>query len=252
MNFAGGGRMLEKLAGPNATRRTRAATRWRTLTVGENPWNERRAEDEPWLREPRPAAVREAAQQALLVPATRFLTKPAVIGAADLMHTPQPAILAPNHESDIDTPLVLLALPHAWRARTVVGAASDRWYRKRAYGIVAGFWINTFPFDRGGGQRRGLAASAAHLRAGRNVLLFPQGTRGAGPEGYRAGVAELALLAHVPIVPVLIEGSALVMPKGRGVNRRARTRVTFYRHLQPRPGETPQQLTERLQRKLTA
>ena len=42
---------------------------------------------------------------------------------------------------------------------------------------------------RGGGQRRGLAASAAHLREGRNVLLFPQGTRGAGPEGYRAGVA---------------------------------------------------------------
>ena len=65
-------------------------------------------------------------------------------------------------------------------------------------------------------------------------------------------MAELALLANVPIVPVLVEGSALVMPKGRGVNRRARTRVTFFRHLEPRAGETPQQLTERLQRKLTA
>ena len=170
-----------------------------------------------------------------------------MIGAEDLVHAPQPAILAPNHESDIDTPLVLLALPHAWRSRTVVGAASDRFYRKRGYAIASGFWINTFPFDRGGGQRRGLAAAAAHLREGRNVLLFPQGTRGAGPEGYRAGVAELALTAGAPIIPIHIEGTALVMPKGRGLNRRAKTKVTFARPLHPRPGETPTQLTERLQ-----
>jgi 1-acyl-sn-glycerol-3-phosphate acyltransferase len=130
--------------------------------------------------------------------------------------------------------------------RTVVGAASDRWYRRRAYGLAAGFWINTFPFDRGGGQRRGLAAAAAHLREGRNILLFPQGTRGAGPAGYRAGVAELALTAGVPVIPVHIAGSALVMPKGRGVNRRGRTTVTFARPLHPRPGETPEQLTVRL------
>ena len=170
-----------------------------------------------------------------------------MIGAEDLIHAPQPAILAPNHESDVDTPLVLLSLPYAWRTRTVVGAASDRFYRKRGYALAAGFWINTFPFDRGGGQRRGLAAAAAHLREGRNVLLFPQGTRGAGPEGYRAGVAELALAAGAPIIPVHIEGTALVMPKGRGLNRRAKTKVTFARPLHPRPGETPAELTARLQ-----
>ena len=252
MRFAQGGRTLERLAGGNATRRERTPRRWRTLTVGEDPWRETRAEDAPWLRERRPAMVREAAQQTLLFPATRFLAKPQVIGAHDLIHAPQPAILAPNHESDIDTPLLLLALPHAWRMRTVVGAASDRWYRKRAYGLIAGFWINTFPFDRGGGQRRGLAAAAQHLRQGRNVLLFPQGTRGAGPEGYRAGVAELALAANVPVVPVHIEGSALVMPKGRGVNRRARTRVTFARPLHPRSGETADELTVRLRTAIEA
>jgi 1-acyl-sn-glycerol-3-phosphate acyltransferase len=246
VRFAGGGRALERLAGGNPGTRQGTPRRWRTLTAGPDPWNERRAEDAPWLREPRPAMVREAAQQALLFPATRFLARPTVIGARDLIHAPQPAILAPNHESDIDTPLLLMALPHAWRMRTVVGAASDRWYRKPAYGLIAGFWINTFPFDRGGGLRRGLAAAAAHLREGRNVLLFPQGTRGAGPEGYRAGVAELALAANVPIVPVHIAGSALVMPKGRGVNRRARTTVRFLRPLQPRAGETAEELTARL------
>jgi 1-acyl-sn-glycerol-3-phosphate acyltransferase len=190
--------------------------------------------------------VREVAQQALLFPAARFLAMPTVKGAQDLIHAPQPAILAPNHESDIDTPLVLMALPRAWRANTVVGAASDRFYRKRAYALTSGFWINTFPFDRGGGQRRGLAAAAAHLRDGRNVLLYPQGTRGAGPDAYRAGVAELALTTDAPIVPVRITGSALIMPKNRGLNRRARTTITFSRPIFPRAGESPQELTRRI------
>jgi 1-acyl-sn-glycerol-3-phosphate acyltransferase len=248
MKFAQGGRRLEKLAGANkaGSRAPSAPRKWPTLTAGKDPWAERGVEDQAWLREPRPALLREIAQQTLLFPATRAVSMPTIVGAEDLVHAPQPAILAPNHESDIDTPLVLLALPHAWRSRTVVGAASDRFYRKRGFAIASGFWINTFPFDRGGGQRRGLAAAAAHLREGRNVMLFPQGTRGAGPEGYRAGVAELALTAGVPIIPIHIEGTALVMPKGKGLNRRGKTKVTFARPLQPRPGETPGQLTQRL------
>ena len=250
MKFAQGGRALERLAGTSGSR-PKTPRKWRTITVGKDPWRDRTAEDEAWLREPAPARVREAAQQALLFPATRFVAKPTVIGAGDLIHAPQPAILAPNHESDIDTPLVLLSLPYAWRKRTVVGAASDRFYAKRAYALSSGFWINTFPFDRGGGQRRGLAAAAAHLRDGRNVLLYPQGTRGAGPAAYRAGVAELALTADAPIIPIQITGSALIMPKNRGLNRRAKTTVTFARPIHPRPGETPQELTQRMVDSLT-
>jgi len=251
MKFAQGGRALEKLAGGNAGKRASTPRKWRTITVGQDPWRDRTLEDEAWLREPTPSKVREAAQQALLFPATRFLAMPKIIGAKDLIHAPQPAILAPNHESDIDTPLVLLSLPYAWRKRTVVGAASDRFYRKRGYALASAFWINTFPFDRGGGQRRGLAAAAAHLRDGRNVLLYPQGTRGAGPDAYRAGVAELALTAGAPIIPIHITGSALIMPKNRGLNRRAKTTVTFARPIHPRPGETPQELTRRMVESLT-
>ncbi|HEY7076689.1 MAG TPA: lysophospholipid acyltransferase family protein [Solirubrobacteraceae bacterium] len=246
MRFASGGRTLERLAGGNPSGAPRAPRRWRTITVGPDPWAGRYAEDEEWLRDPGPSAAREILQQALLFPATRFMVRPRVIGAADLMHAPQPAILAPNHESDLDTPLVLLALPRAWRPNTVVGAASDRFYRRRRYALAAGLWINTFPFDRGGGQRRGLAAAAAHLREGRNVLLFPQATRGAGPEGYRSGVAELALTTGVPVVPIHVGGSGLAMPKGRGLDRRARATIAFGRPLYPRPDEVATELTERL------
>ena len=60
-------------------------------------------------------------------------------------------------------------------------------------------------------------------------------------------MAELALTADASIIPIHITGSALIMPKNRGLNRRARTTVTFARPLHPRPGESAAELTRRLQ-----
>ena len=123
MRFARGGRALERLAGPNA-RSVRAS---RNAGPRSRPGRTRGPTAPP--RTSRGCAtaarrsLREVAQQTLLFPATRAFAQPTVIGAADLIHAPQPAILAPNHESDIDTPLVLASLPYAWRSRTVVGAA---------------------------------------------------------------------------------------------------------------------------------
>jgi 1-acyl-sn-glycerol-3-phosphate acyltransferase len=252
MRFAGGGRALERLAGAPSPRGPSVPRRWRTTRVPQQHWQPDEVGDLPWLRERGPSLAREALQQGLLFPATRVASRPRVIGAADLMHAPQPAVLAPNHQSDLDTPLVLLALPRPWRVRTVVGAASDRFYRRRRHALLAGLWINTFPFDRGGGQRRGLAAAAAHLREGRNVLLYPQATRGAGQEGYQTGVAELCLATGTPVIPVHVGGSALVMPKGRGLDRRGTTTVSFGRPLYPGDGEAPAELTDRLSRAVAA
>ena len=246
MRFAEGGRRLEKLAGgsPGEARAPRA--RWRTRAAGRDPWAATgEVGDQRWLREPGPSLAREAAQQAVLFPLTRFFAKPTIIGADDLMHVPQPAVIAPNHGSDIDTPLILAALPRPWRARTVVGAASDRFYRRRRYAVLTGFWINTFPFDRSG-ELRGLADAAELLREGHNVLLYPQGTRSSGTvEGFRTGVARLCTVTQVPLVPVHVAGTSLIMPKDRFITQRGRTTVTFGHPLFPEPGEQPRELMER-------
>jgi 1-acyl-sn-glycerol-3-phosphate acyltransferase len=180
--------------------------------------------------------VREALQQALLFPATRVVARPRVTGAEDLPHTPQPAVIAANHASDLDTPLVLAALPREWRARTVVAAAEDRFYRRRRYAVMTTLWIDIFPFDRGR-DGHGLAQAAAFLRAGHNVLIYPQGTRSAGLEGFRAGVGRLCVATGVPLVPVHVGGTALLMPKHRGLIQRGRASVHFGRALEPLPGE---------------
>jgi 1-acyl-sn-glycerol-3-phosphate acyltransferase len=240
-----GGQLLERLAG-GATGAPRAPRRWRTVRAGPDPWAEAGAVgDQAWLRERWPSLVREGLQQTLLFPACRVVARPRVEGADDLVHAPQPAVIAPNHASDIDTPLVLAALPRAWRSRTLVGAASDRFYRKRSYALMSGIWINTFPFDRGA-ELRGLGDAAGLLRAGYNVLLYPQGTRSAGEiDGFRTGVARLSLAAGVPLLPVYVGGTATIMPKGRGLIQRGSALVRFGRPLYPEAGEDPVQLMER-------
>lgn len=250
------GRTLERLAGPprgaSGARAQRSPARWRTRRAGPNPWDDgAEVPDQEWLRGPRASLAREGLQQSLLFPVMRFVTSPTVYGADDLLHAPQPAVIAPNHSSDIDTPLVLWALPRSWRARTVVGAASDRFYARRRSALMAALWINTFPFDRSG-ELHGLAAASAHLRAGRNVLLYPQATRTSGLEGWRGGVGRLCTATGAPVVPVHVSGTAGVMPKGRGVTRRGRAEIRFGRAVEPILDEDPREFTQRVGAAITA
>ncbi len=247
MRFSTGGGRLERLAGAAPSTRPPAAPhRWRTVRAGGDAWpSGAEVGDQEWLRRPAASLAREGLQQALLFPVARAIARPRVVGAADLMNVPQPAVIAPNHASDIDTPLILGALPRAWRSRTVVGAAADRFYRRRAYALASGLWINTFPFDRSG-DLRGLADAAELLRAGHNVLLYPQATRSAGQvEGFRAGVARLCLATGAPLLPVHVAGTALIMPKGRGLTQRGRATVTFGRPIYALPDETSDELIDR-------
>jgi len=249
VRLSSGGRTLERLAGPAPRPSgTGAPRRWRTRRAGHDPWARTApAPDQTWLREPAGSAARNVLQQALLFPLARTIARPRVIGADDLLNAPQPALLAPNHASDIDTPLILAALPHIWRSRTLVGAAADRFYRTHGHAVLTSLWINTFPFDRGG-DLRGLASASELLRQGYNVLLYPQATRSAGQiEGFRTGVARLALATSTPLVPIHVGGSALIMPKGRGLIQRGRTTVAFGRPIYPRAEEDPRELIDRVQ-----
>lgn len=244
MTVAGGRRGLERLAGTRRRSGRSSPSRWRTSSDGTDLWR-REAHDEAWLHGQVPSLVREALQQSLLFPLARTIARPAVIGADDLLHVPQPAVLAPNHNSDIDTPLVLSALPRAWRAKTVVAAASDRFYRTRMHALTTALWINTFPFDRSG-ELRGLGNAAVFLREGYNVLLYPQGTRSSSQlAGFRTGVGRLCVATGVPLIPIHVGGTSLLMPKGRGLERRGRSTIQFGRPLFPGEEEAPGEFVHR-------
>jgi 1-acyl-sn-glycerol-3-phosphate acyltransferase len=219
---------------------------WKPSRIGAQAWETLdRAGDQRWLRGRAGSLAREALQQTILFPATRVVARPTIRGADDLHSTPQPAIIAANHSSDLDTPLILDALPRSWRTRTLVGAAEDRFYRRGAIAVATELWVGTFAFDRGA-EGRGLAQAATLLREGSNVLLYPQGTRSVGLGGFRAGVARLAVACDVPVVPVHVGGTALLMPKDRGLTQRGRCSVTFGAPLHPDPAEEPRDFAARL------
>lgn len=153
---------------------------------------------------------------AVLFPVLRLLTPVAVRGAEVLEGEPGPFVVAANHVSHLDTPIILKSLPRRLRGRVVVAAAKDYFYRGRVRGALVSLSLATFPFDRGEGSRESVRQCEALLEKGWSLLIFPEGTR--SPSGelgrVRNGVALLSVSTGVPVLPIYVHGLGEVMPKG--------------------------------------
>lgn len=130
-----------------------------------------------------------------------------------------PAIFVANHNSHVDTPVLLRALPAGWRRRTAVTAAADYFYSSKLLGSAVSLAFGTVPLERrGGGGARPTAGLSPLVEAGWSLVVFPTGTRSRdGRVGrLRAGAAILAAEHALPIVPVHISGTRAAMPVGSG------------------------------------
>ena len=125
-------------------------------------------------------------------------------------------IVVANHSSHADTAVLLAALPA--KAKPVFGAAADYWFSNRMRRFIATSLAGVLPVRRNsdGAYAALLAAVAPALKAGRTVVLYPEGTRSTdGTIGeFRSGALRLARECGVPIVPVALTGTADVLPKG--------------------------------------
>jgi 1-acyl-sn-glycerol-3-phosphate acyltransferase len=121
-----------------------------------------------------------------------------------------PFVIAPVHRSNIDT---LLAGCLVRRRIRFMGKDSLWRYRWSAALFDS---LGAFPVQRGTPDREALRICEEALRGGEPVVLFPEGTRQAGPvvQPLFEGAAFVAARAGVPIVPVGIGGSEWAMPKG--------------------------------------
>jgi 1-acyl-sn-glycerol-3-phosphate acyltransferase len=125
-------------------------------------------------------------------------------------------IVVANHSSHADTAVLLAALPA--KAKPVFGAAADYWFDVPVRRFFATSLIGVLPVRRTGGGSYDalLAAVGPALKAGRTVVIYPEGTRSTdGNIGdFRSGALRLAQDCGVPIVPVAVTGTADVLPKG--------------------------------------
>jgi 1-acyl-sn-glycerol-3-phosphate acyltransferase len=137
-----------------------------------------------------------------------------------------PAILVANHNSHLDTMVLMTLLPGRLLAKTRPVAAADYFLKNRLLAWFSLEIVGILPIVRGGrmsGADQGadpLAEVHAALGRGEIVLLFPEGSRGE-PERlaeFKSGVAHLAL-AHpeVPVIPVFLHGLGKSLPKGSAI-----------------------------------
>ena len=139
-------------------------------------------------------------------PAFIISGRPLVIG---LEHTRRAGafILAANHQSAYDVPLLML---HVKRHIDFVSIVEV--FQKPLVGWFYGS-LNAFPLDRGRPDARTVRVIRDRLARGRVVGMFPEGRfrTGASSMVYtrqiRPGIGRIAQLAGVPIVPCALIGS---------------------------------------------
>jgi 1-acyl-sn-glycerol-3-phosphate acyltransferase len=210
--------------------------------------------DRPWARSRAAGAVRELLLVGVLGPLIGAYTRERVLGRQHLAAVHSPALFVANHSSHMDTPVILRALPPAWRRRTAVAAAADYFYRVPWLAHLVSLAFNTVPVQRKGEGPVVDSASKLERRIeeGWSMLIFAEGTRSRdGVVGrLRSGAAVLAAEHGLPIVPVFVAGTHAVMPPGRRWMRRGRRRhsiaVYFGPPFRPREGEHPKEVMERI------
>jgi 1-acyl-sn-glycerol-3-phosphate acyltransferase len=142
-------------------------------------------------------------------------------------------VVASNHQSTFDIPLLLWALPIKGRFLTkqelfkipVVGRAMSR------VGMIK---INR----ESGGSSRVAIKEGVILAAerGYSLIVFPEGTRGSDGEllPFKKGGFRIAIDAQLPVLPVIIEGNDRISKPGSKIFHPGRARV---RILPPVPTE---------------
>jgi 1-acyl-sn-glycerol-3-phosphate acyltransferase len=113
-----------------------------------------------------------------------------------------PVILAPNHTGFLDAPLLMSSSP-----RPVHALAKKELFRGPLGWFLTA--IGQIPLDRNDPGRDLLRSGMAVLGADRVLVVFPEGTRGAGDfREMRTGLAWFALRTGAPVVPVVFRGTA--------------------------------------------
>jgi 1-acyl-sn-glycerol-3-phosphate acyltransferase len=120
---------------------------------------------------------------------------------------PGPSVLVAKHQSAFDTIVWLALLPDAAYVlkKELLSIPLYGWHARK---------VGMIPVDRAGGGpalRAMLRAAQAALAAGRQVVIFPEGTRTAPGQRvpYQPGVVAIAGASDAPVIPVATDSGRI-------------------------------------------
>jgi long-chain acyl-CoA synthetase len=189
-------------------------------------------------------ALRRASLPTWILPLGRVFARVDVRGLDHLDHVPGPVIFAANHQSHLDTPVILDALPPRWRYRVAPAMAKEFFkahfypdqYGRRAYlqnsanYYLASLFFNAFPLpQRESGTRQTLRYIGELVGKGFSILIYPEGRRTQTGEiaRFQPGAAMIAARLEIPVVPVRLEGLDRILHQSWKFPSRGTARVTF-------------------------
>jgi long-chain acyl-CoA synthetase len=197
-----------------------------------------------WNRSLVARAIRRVSLPTWILPLGRLFAWLKVEGLEHLRGVNTPVVFAANHQSHMDAPVILTALPRRLRYRVTTAMAKDffkphfypqqysrrEWFTNSLNYYLAALFFNAFPLpQREAGARQTLRYIGSVLEDGFSVLIFPEGKRSETGEidRFRPGIGMIASRLGVPVVPVRIEGLERVLGVGWKMARAGRVRVAF-------------------------
>ena len=175
--------------------------------------------------------IRRLSHATWIVPLTKAFAHARVEGLGHLDAIDEPVVFAANHQSHMDVPVILAAMPGRWRARVAPAMAKEffkahffpanykwhEWFTNSLNYYLSAFYFNTFPLpQREAGARQTLQYIGELTGEGWSILIFPEGERSTTGtlKPFRGGIGMIGARLGVPIVPVRIEGVERLMPVG--------------------------------------
>ncbi len=197
-----------------------------------------------WNRSAVFRALRRASLPTWILPLARPFVQLEVRGLEHLANMSGPVIFAANHQSHLDTPVILKALPARWRYRVAPAMAKEffkahfypsqfgrkAWVTNSLNYYLSSAFFNAFPLpQRESGTRQTLRYIGELFADGFSLLIFPEGKRTDAGEinRFQPGIGMIASRLDVPVVPVRLHGLDQVLHHTWKFPVRGPGRVTF-------------------------
>ena len=191
-----------------------------------------------WNRRAAARIARRIFLPGFLLPLARVFAHVHKEGLENLRGIQSPVIFASNHQSYMDVPVILSALPARWRYRAAPAMRKeffDQHFHGRKFTnslnyFLASLFFNAFPIPQ---HEPGALSTLRYMgelaNGGWCVLIFPEGKMTDRGEiaPFQPGVAMIASKLEIPVVPVRIEGLDHVLHKSWKMARMGRVRVAF-------------------------
>jgi long-chain acyl-CoA synthetase len=197
-----------------------------------------------WNRSRWAWAIRAASLPTWILPLARVFARVRTEGLEHLEGLQGPVVFAANHQSHMDTPAILAALPAKWRNRVAVAMAKEFFkahffpeqYGRRAWLTnslnywLASLFFNAFPLpQREAGARQTLRYIGDLFAEGYSLLIFPEGKRTMAGEinRFQAGIGMIGARLGVPVIPVRLDGLDRVLHQKARMATPGPVRVAF-------------------------